>query len=234
MHSLRVATCPSLVGYVTSTVTQSSRWQYSIEGGHSMLYSSPVFLIDFSFIIKLYKNDSYDDGMIIKYSSEGEVEWATSFGGSSDERIYSVSSTRDGGCIVGGYFRNSIQVGDYTLTNNGDYDGMLIKYSSDGEVEWAKEINGNKNGNQYPYSVIKVSDGGYIVVGEFGGNIELENREILNSNGSYNGMIIKYDTNNINKKIFLPPKFFYIFPQTHFKFFKTKKCLNDFTLFFLL
>ena len=78
------------------------------------------------------------DGMIIKYDAEGEVEWARSVGGSYPDYICSVASTSDGGYIAGGYFdSDEIQVGDYTLTNSGKYDGIIIKYSREGEVEWA-------------------------------------------------------------------------------------------------
>ena len=86
-------------------------------------------------------NSGSNDVMLIKYSEEGEVEWAKGIGGSSDDYIYSVAETRDGGYITGGYFESSvIQVGDYTLTNNGSNDGIVIKYDNEGEIEWAKGI----------------------------------------------------------------------------------------------
>ena len=86
------------------------------------------------------------DGLIIKYRSSGEVEWAKNIGGSSDDYIYSVAETIDGGYIAGGYFgSNTIQIGNETLTNNGSYsDGLIIKYSSEGVVEWAKSFGGRK------------------------------------------------------------------------------------------
>ena len=84
--------------------------------------------------------------MIIKYDKDGEVEWARSTGGSSSDQIQSVAETSDGGYIAGGYFgSSSIKVGDYTLTNNGRDDGMIIKYDRDGEVEWARSIGGSSS-----------------------------------------------------------------------------------------
>ena len=77
---------------------------------------------------------------------EISIEWATSVGGVTHDYIYSVAQTSDGGYIAGGSFNStSIQVGNYTLTNADQtttgyrtncIDGMLIKYSSSGEVEW--------------------------------------------------------------------------------------------------
>ena len=104
--------------------------------------------------------------MIIKYSAEGEVEWARREGGSYSDSINSVAETSDGGYIVGGYFNsNEIQVGDYTLTNSGEFDGMIIKYSAEGEVEWARREGGGNS--DYIESVDSTRDGGYIAVGHF-------------------------------------------------------------------
>ena len=41
--------------------------------------------------------------------------------------IYAISATSDGGYIVGGYFYDSITVGDYTLTSAGGRDGIVNK-----------------------------------------------------------------------------------------------------------
>ena len=150
----------------------------------------------------LTKNGGYYDGMIIKYSSSGEVEWATSIGGSSRDYIRSVASTSDGGYIVGGNFESSsIQVGDYTLIQDGGYlgysDGMIIKYSSSREVEWARSVGGS--GNEQITSIASTSDGGYIVGGYFkSSSIQVGDYTLRNNSSSTkysDGMTIKYDAN---------------------------------------
>ena len=74
-------------------------------------------------------NKGSNDGMLIKYNASGEVEWAEGIGGTSDDRIFSVSETRDGGYIVGGYFySSSIDLGNgisLTNKNSGRGDGMV-------------------------------------------------------------------------------------------------------------
>ncbi|MBQ9658775.1 MAG: hypothetical protein IJV31_08430, partial [Clostridia bacterium] len=50
------------------------------------------------------------DGILIKYDNTGEVEWATSYGGTSYDYIQSVAETSDGGIIAGGYFVGTTQV----------------------------------------------------------------------------------------------------------------------------
>ena len=140
-------------------------------------------------------NQSYpgEDGMVIKYGADGSVQWATSIGESDYDYIESVSETSDGEIIVGGYFRSSsITVGDYTLTNAGSYDGMVIKFGADGEVEWATRIGGDDA--DYIYSVAATSDGGYIVGGYFSSSsITVGNYTLTNARG-YDEMVIKYDS----------------------------------------
>ena len=83
----------------------------------------------------------YYDAMIMKYDSDGNAQWGFSIGGDKSDYIQSVYGTEDGGCIVGGLFASSeINLGNITLNNNGSNDGMIIKYSSQGDVEWASNI----------------------------------------------------------------------------------------------
>ena len=135
----------------------------------------------------------YSDGMIIKYSSKGEVEWAESFGHTYEENATSVHTTKDGGYIVSGYFKSSnLTVGDYLLSNNGNYsDGILIKYTEYGQVEWAKSIGGLYEDNIM--AVCESNDGSLIVVGFFGSpSITLGEYDLKNKNSAlYDGMIIK-------------------------------------------
>ena len=144
-------------------------------------------------------NNGLDDGMIIKYSSEGSIEWAKEIGGSYDDRIKSVTETSDGGYIVGGSFGSTINLGNGIVLNNksSSYDGMIIKYSSEGSVEWAKVIAGTLG--EYINSITATRDGGHIAVGDFNSSsIDLGNGIVLNNkSSSYDGMIIKYSSEGL-------------------------------------
>ena len=142
---------------------------------------------------------SRSDGLLIKYNSNNQVEWATSLGGDYSDEVSSVAGTSDGGCIVGGYFSSSssIKVGGYTLINNGEYDGFLIKYSKNREVEWATNIGGERD--ERVTSVAQTSDGGYIIGGYFrSDSITIGDYE-LTRKGIEDGLLIKYKPNeNLN------------------------------------
>ena len=139
---------------------------------------------------------SYEDGLIIKYSASGEVEWAKGIGGARSDRILSIVATSDNGYIVAGNFSSSdinLENG-INLTNNGNEgndNGFLIKYSGSGEIEWAKEIGGNSSDNVS--KVVETSDGEYIVVGDFtSDSVDLGQGIILNKKAKRTVMIVKY------------------------------------------
>ena len=148
---------------------------------------------------KQYNN--YTDGMLIKYSNEGRIEWAKSIGDTGDDNIVAVAETKDGGYIVGGYFEaNRVDLGNgiilnHSVQSSSSYrkDGMIIKYNLKGEAEWARVIGGNSTDNIT--SVVPTSDAGYIVGGySDSDSIELENGiSVINESGKTDGFVIKYN-----------------------------------------
>ena len=136
------------------------------------------------------------DGMIIKYNSEGEVEWARNAGGENNDEFTGVAATSDGGCVaVGDFYSSSITVGGYTLTNtnSSNGDGMIIKYNTDGTVEWASSIRANKNKVARFTGVTATEDGGCVAVGYFMGDFIVGDYSFP-STGDYAGIIVKYSS----------------------------------------
>ena len=74
---------------------------------------------------------------------------------------------------------------------------MIIKYSSTGTLQWAKNIGGNAN--EYIKSVQQTNDGGYIVGGYYNSeSIDLGNEVLLTNNtSSFDVVIIKYNSSGI-------------------------------------
>jgi len=94
------------------------------------------------------------DFFLIKTDASGNVQWAKTYGGTGDDRAYSVQQTSDGGYIVAGY--------TYSL-GAGGRDFFLVKTDANGNLQWAKTYGGTSW--EEAYSVRQTSDGGYIVAG---------------------------------------------------------------------
>jgi uncharacterized delta-60 repeat protein len=94
------------------------------------------------------------DIWVLKLTPEGDIEWQRTLGGSADDWANSVQQTGDGGYIIGGS-SNSF--------GNGEVSFLVIKISSQGNVEWQDMYTFFVN--SYLRSVQETSDGGYIVAG---------------------------------------------------------------------
>lgn len=139
---------------------------------------------------------SYEQGIIIKCNSRGELEWHDNISGKSG--IYSVSQTSDGGYVASGYYANNIALsnGDIVVNESGSNNGIIIKYDDKGNIQWHRETTGEKascfNG------VKGLSNGNIGVVGKYEGTITLDKDKTMTS--GYNdvtpdGMILVYDEN---------------------------------------
>ena len=135
-------------------------------------------------LVGLNKGDF--DAIIVKFNSRGDVVWNKNFGGSSSDTFYSVSQTSDGGYIAVG--KSNSTNGDLTNLNKGNYDGIIVKYDSSGNVVWNKNFGGSSPDNFI--SVQVTLDGGYIAVGGSSSN----NGDLTGLNkGSDDAIIVKYD-----------------------------------------
>jgi len=94
------------------------------------------------------------DILLIKTNASGNLQWAKTYGGTSDEEAYSVQQTSDGGYIVAGY------TGSF---GGGSWDIFLVKIDTFGNLQWVKTYGGT--GSDQARSVQQTSDGGYIVAG---------------------------------------------------------------------
>lgn len=93
--------------------------------------------------------------MLIKTDSTGTEIWSKTFGGSDNDRAFSVTETNDGGFVMVGY--------TYSY-GAGERDVWLIKTDSSGNKLWDKTFGGT--GGECGFHVEQTSDGGFIIVGE--------------------------------------------------------------------
>ncbi len=92
----------------------------------------------------LSNGPSESDGFVVKYNSSGTTQWVRRFGGSSSDLGTSVSiDPTDSGIVITGTFYVTANFEDsdgsskLPIASGGDRDGLLVKYSSAGQLLWA-------------------------------------------------------------------------------------------------
>lgn len=102
------------------------------------------------------------DYWIVKLDSSGIKQWDKTFGGSQEERLFSIKQTTDGGYILGGTSLSGIS-GDKTQPSWGGEDYWIVKTDSSGNKMWDKRFGGT--GNDTFSEIDQTNDGGYLLSG---------------------------------------------------------------------
>jgi hypothetical protein len=94
------------------------------------------------------------DFWLVKTDADGDSLWSRTYGGSNDDKCYSVQQTSDGGYVLAGH---SWSFG------NGLTDFWIVKTDRNGDSLWSRTYGGA--GWEECYSVHQTTDGGYILAG---------------------------------------------------------------------
>ncbi|MBO9702848.1 MAG: T9SS type A sorting domain-containing protein [Sporocytophaga sp.] len=128
-----------------------------------------------------------DDFWLVKSDIFGNKQWEKTYGGSFDDRLFSIVKTTDGGYLLGGA-SGSVD-GDVTDPNNGGDDMWIVKIDSLGNKLWDKAYGGS--GTEVLFSMINTPDGGYLL----GGFSVSSDGDITDgNNGNADMAIIKIDS----------------------------------------
>jgi prepilin-type N-terminal cleavage/methylation domain-containing protein len=175
---------------------------YSTYGGkYNDTFNDVKETSDGGYVAVGYSNSKYigdstlngkQDAIIVKYSSDGELEWSNFFGGSNNDYFNKVLVINDGYIVVG--HTNSFDGDLEGLYNGGDNDAIIVKYDLQGELVYKRSYGSSgTNGTEQFRDIIKV-DNGYIVVGSV--NIQTRDGDItgVTNPGSRSlAAIIKFD-----------------------------------------
>ncbi|PWK20336.1 hypothetical protein [Xanthomarina spongicola] len=121
-------------------------------------------------------NEGYDY-WVLKFDSNNTLQWSKTYGGSEDDRGYSITQTPDGGYALLGYsYSNDL---DVTL-NAGLQDYWVVKLDASGNINWQESF--GYPGLDSGISFTQTNDNGFLLIGvldvtasEGEGNTKLNN-----------------------------------------------------------
>jgi hypothetical protein len=94
------------------------------------------------------------DFLILKTNSNGDSLWSKTFGGTSDERAFTLVKTSDNGFLIGGYT---------STFGGGFFDYYLVKTDGNGDSLWTRTYGGSWQ--EMVYDIEETDDGGFAVAG---------------------------------------------------------------------
>ncbi len=122
------------------------QWSDTIEGNNQVSFESVAVLKDGSIVAvgytlatdianpAEYVCDSTVEGVIVKYSKNGDRQWLKIIGGSGSEILYAVEATADGGFVAGG--KTSSMDGHFSGLSEHITKAFVVKFGSNGNIEW--------------------------------------------------------------------------------------------------
>jgi hypothetical protein len=142
------------------------------------------------------------DVFIVKLDSAGNFLWASVFGGSLDEELFSIDIDAAGCAYLTGYYYGTMDCDPgpavYNLTAIGGKDAYIEKLDSAGNFLWAKSIGGSSRDEGV---AIRVNQDAVYISGLFTGNADFDPGpavNIINSPASYySGFLLMLDSAGI-------------------------------------
>lgn len=102
------------------------------------------------------------DYWVVKIDAQGEKQWDRSYGGTSEDKLYTLLPTADGGYLLGGYSASAVS-GNKGGTNYGWRDFWLVKIDAGGNLQWDQSYGGTEA--EELHSIQPAGDGGYFLGG---------------------------------------------------------------------
>lgn len=139
---------------------------------------------------------------LVKYDSNGVVLWAKQSESTSAESGgdgNSVTTDKNGNVYITGCFFDTLSFGSTSLIDSyGGYQfsGFIAKYSSTGNVLWAKQTaNTTINGYCTANAIITDNENSIYITGSFYDSVEFGSTILYNISYPYSMFLAKYDTN---------------------------------------
>ncbi|MEZ4938488.1 MAG: T9SS type A sorting domain-containing protein [Crocinitomicaceae bacterium] len=129
---------------------------------------------------------------LLKYSpSLDSILWAVKSQGDANYGIKLSLDSDDNAFLTGAYNDGTVFIDTLINTGNLNHNMFVSKIDSEGNHKWITTIEGT--GEVHGYDIICDDSANVFAVGEFEGILDVQGN-ILTSNGSFDGIVVKYDS----------------------------------------
>ena len=138
---------------------------------------------------------SSEDAFLVKFNSAGTRLWATYYGGTGLDKLYSCAIDASGNVYLAGntLSSNGIASGGHQNTLNNVYDAFLVKFSSTGTRLWATYYGGSSN--DYGYSCATAANGDVYLAGYTASTNAMAGAGHQNTHGGYyDAFLVKFSS----------------------------------------
>ncbi len=108
-------------------------------------YITGKFTLDFEIGDTILYAVLREDFFVAKFDPNGQLLWARSAGGPNDDVGVEIGLDAAGSVYVGGRFQGSITVDTTTYLGKGNVDIFVVKYDTDGNLQWFKTFGGTRD-----------------------------------------------------------------------------------------
>lgn len=143
------------------------------------------------------------DAFLVKFNTSGVRQWGTYYGGSGEDRGYSVDVNTSGDAFLCGDAASTSSIstiGSHQVANAGNYDAMLVKFNSAGVRQWGTYCGGV---NQEYEPVCKVDDFGDIYINGYtdspGGIATPGTHASASLGGGNDAYLVKFNTSGVRQ-----------------------------------
>jgi hypothetical protein len=187
--------------FITTGFAQDWEWAFGIKGSDFDYSSAIATDVDgniyiagyfsspnISFNSLTFQNKGGEDIFIAKFDNSGNVIWVKTFGGEGNDRAIAIVVDKDNNLVLTGSFESpALAFMSFGLINRGGGDLFICKFTSDGDVIWAKSYGGSSY--EEPTTIATDLHGNIIIGGEFSGDSFIIGSDTLkNSAIGYNGI----------------------------------------------
>jgi hypothetical protein len=141
----------------------------------------------------VYSSAGVSDGFLAKLDSQGEVLWSVAFGGVGADECHAVATDNEGNSYVAGYLGSTgVNIQNETISSLGGYDVLVMKFSPDGVLLWARTYGSATNDQA---KAITIDNNGIVtVVGYFQASMVVGASTLVSSFG-LDAFVLKLNAN---------------------------------------